>query len=149
MKEFHILPRLWVGCDQPLTLELQVAKSLVQWVCYTGVPLCSIRVLPTLVWSGQLQPLLSNFYHHSGLFYHHPQRVKGAEMLCLVQFDSTLAKVQPPLRLSWGEPHDMIIVSSIHTYINALISQFWPICSVGTISLKIIGNTLYTWHCVT
>ena len=51
------------------------------------------RVLPTLVRSGRLQPLLSNFYHHSGLFYHHSQRVKSAEMLYLVQFDSTVAKV--------------------------------------------------------
>ena len=51
------------------------------------------RVLPTLVGSGWLQPPLSNFYHHSGLFYHHSQRVKSAEMLCLTQFDSTLAKV--------------------------------------------------------
>ena len=27
-----------------------------------------------------------------------------AEMLCLMQFDSTIAKVYPPLRLFWGEP---------------------------------------------
>ena len=31
--------------------------------------------------SGQLQLPLSHFYHHSGLFYHHSQGVKGAEML--------------------------------------------------------------------
>ena len=51
------------------------------------------RVLPTLVRSDQFQPPLSNFYHHSGLFYHRSQRVKCAEMLCLMQFDSTSAKV--------------------------------------------------------
>ena len=61
-------------------------------------------ILPTLVGSGRPQPPLSHFYHHSGLFYHHSQSVKSAEMLYLVQFDNTLAKVQPPLRLSWAEP---------------------------------------------
>ena len=52
------------------------------------------RVLPTLIGSGRLQPPLGNFYHqfvyhHLGLFYHHSQRVKSAEMLCLMQCDST------------------------------------------------------------
>ena len=51
------------------------------------------RVLPTLVGSDQLQSPLSDFYHHSSLFNHHSQSVKRAEMLCLMQFDSTLAKV--------------------------------------------------------
>ena len=37
-------------------------------------------------WSAPAIPPLSNFYHHSGLFYHHSQGVKSAEMLCLVQF---------------------------------------------------------------
>ena len=54
---------------------------------------CMYRVLPTLVGSGRLQPPLSNFYHLSGLFYHHSQEVKSAEALCLMQFYSTLAKV--------------------------------------------------------
>ena len=40
--------------------------------------------IPTLVGSGRFQPPLSNFYHLSGLFYHHSQRVKSAEVLCLM-----------------------------------------------------------------
>ena len=40
----------------------------------------NVRVLPTLVGSGQLQPPLSNFYHHSGLIYHHSQGIKSAEI---------------------------------------------------------------------
>ena len=52
------------------------------------------RVLPTLVGSGRLQPPLSSFYHHSGLFYHHSQRIKSAEMLCLMQFDLSVTTTQ-------------------------------------------------------
>ena len=37
------------------------------------------------------------------IVYHHSQSVKSAEMLYLMRFDNTLAKVQPPLRYSWGE----------------------------------------------
>ena len=52
------------------------------------------RVLLTLVGSGRLQPPLSSFYHHSGLFYHHSQRIKSAEMLCLMQFDLSVTTTQ-------------------------------------------------------
>ena len=63
-------------------------------LCLSCTPIMVLhRVLPTLVGSDRLQPPLSNFYHYSGLFYHHSQRVKSAEVPCLMQFDSTLANV--------------------------------------------------------
>ena len=38
--------------------------------------------------------------HHSAIFLPPLIGVKSVEILCLMQFDSTLAKVQLPLRLS-------------------------------------------------
>ena len=64
-------------------------------------------------WSGVVGP-----NHHSaiftGSFYHHLQSVERAEMLYLMQFDNTLAKVQPPLGLSWAEP---CICHRVYSYI--------------------------------
>ena len=65
---------------------------------------CTCKVLPTLVRSGQPQPPLIYFYHHSGLFCHHSQSVNSAEMLYLMQLDNTLAIVQPSLRLPGQNP---------------------------------------------
>ena len=66
---------------------------------YMYVHMCleRCRVLPILVGSGRLQPPLSNFYHHSGLFYRHSQRVKVLK--CYVWQYLSLT----PLRLSWVE----------------------------------------------
>ena len=40
------------------------------------IPYAVLRVLPTLVGSSRLQLPLRNFYHHSGLFYHHSEGKK-------------------------------------------------------------------------
>ena len=72
---FPCIPSLW--------------KKYRRWdKCY-----CIIRV--PLHWSGVVGSNHHSaiFFHHSGLFYHYSQRVISAEMLCLMQFNSALAKV--------------------------------------------------------
>ena len=66
--------------------EEQLKKKLEVRVCWR-------KVLPTLVRSGRLQPPLSHFYHHSGLFHHHSQSVKVLKCNTLMKFNNTFSEV--------------------------------------------------------
>ena len=63
-----------------MCVHTAIKLTFLDFVSFLQTIIMLCRFLPTLVGSGRLQPPLSNFYHHSGLFYHHSQGVQSAEM---------------------------------------------------------------------